>query len=84
MITLEGIICKQPFVNSKFEYRNPKQIRNSNALMTKTDVILKAGGFSFGSFVFRSLKFVSNFELRVSDFESGCPPANPSPFLRAI
>ena len=37
------------------------EIRISNAPMTKTGMMLKAGVFSFGSFEFRSLEFVSNF-----------------------
>ena len=66
---MDGIIYEQIFLNSKFECRNPKQIRISKAPMTETDVILKAGVFSFGSFEFRSLEFISSFGFRASDFD---------------
>jgi hypothetical protein len=49
--------------NSKFEYRNPKQIQNSNFQIKERYYLL----WSFG---FWTLVLVSNFGFRASDLNS--------------
>ena len=61
------------FINSKLEYRNPKQIRNSNDQMTQTerkyevpDQLIR--DFGLFCFEFWSFVLVSCFVIRISNF----------------
>jgi len=57
-------------INPKSEYRNPKQILNSNFPMFKTELLSNRsiGIMAFLSFGFLSLDIVSNFLFRYSSF----------------
>jgi len=59
--------CRIEIINSKFEYRNPKQIQNSKAQNSKQKQLDAWGLFWFWSFVFWAFEFVSNFGFRASD-----------------
>jgi hypothetical protein len=52
--------------NSNIEIRNSKQLQNTNAPMSKTERRL---GVKFWSFEFGTLDIVSDFVLRISDFQ---------------
>jgi hypothetical protein len=56
--------------NSKPEARNPKQYQNSNVQNNKLD---SKGSSNFG---FWSFRFVSDLEIRISDFWALCLGSN--------
>ena len=68
-LPLEGDVLLLNGLNPKFEYRNPKQIRNSNA-QNKQESIHSITMNLFGTLEFWSLEFVSNFGFRASIFVS--------------
>jgi hypothetical protein len=58
-------------ISTKSEIRNPKQIQNLNDQKSKQKLVSlrnNPGGFLFWSFGFWSFEFVSNFDIRISDF----------------
>ncbi len=60
-------------INSKFEYRNSKQILMSKSPKHIKDKVFRIGSATrtFLSFGFSSFGIVSNFVLRYSDFHTG-------------
>src|SRR5947209_4315694 len=54
--------------NPKSETRNPKQARNSNDKFSKPDQLARLRRLAFEDLLLCSLKFVSDFGFRISDF----------------
>jgi len=54
--------------NPNIEIRNPKQYQNPNVQNSKQTKAVQPCVFMFWSLIFLSFEFVSNFDIRISDF----------------